>query len=82
MLWYIFCLQNVSVNDEILNLSVTGQSTLLPGCRSHDLCHDNRCQNGGSCQDLWTTSYCECTPGYIGDEVYLVLYNFVPIELL
>ena len=51
----------------MLNLAETEQTTLIPGCRSHDLCGNRKCKNGGLCQDMWTTSYCECQPGYIGD---------------
>ncbi|XP_053381259.1 protein crumbs homolog 1-like [Mercenaria mercenaria] len=65
---FIGCIGNVTVSGELVNFANTQseQLSLVAGCRSHDLCHDDVCQNGGTCRDLWSTSYCECPQGYIG----------------
>ena len=66
-------LQNITINGELVDLPASNtsiqmdQSALpIPGCRSHDLCSEVKCQNGGHCVDQWTLQYCECPDGFIG----------------
>lgn len=37
---------------------------LLTGCAKEDLCSDDQCKNGSSCND----GKCDCPPGFIGDD--------------
>ncbi|WAR30635.1 LOW QUALITY PROTEIN: FBP1-like protein [Mya arenaria] len=66
------CIGNLSINNEPISIlpashdaNQTDQSKQpIPGCRSHDLCVQATCQNGGQCMDKWFSQYCQCADGY------------------
>ncbi|KAH3795500.1 protein crumbs homolog 1-like [Dreissena polymorpha] len=70
---YSGCLGNLTMNSQPIsiipnsqNATQTNQSDPKPGCRSHDLCSNVTCQNGGRCVDKWFNQSCQCAAGFTG----------------
>ncbi len=44
------------------------QMLSFTGCEAHEICPFDYCLNNGICVDMWTYKYCECAPGFLGEQ--------------
>ena len=65
---FVGCMEAIVVNANTLSYgAILDREGVAPGCNRTD-CTADSCINGGTCQDLWFATTCDCLFGYSGSR--------------
>ncbi|XP_013421944.1 cadherin EGF LAG seven-pass G-type receptor 2-like isoform X1 [Lingula anatina] len=69
------CVKDVYLDNKFLDLdSYVWNNGTGKGCeQKRRFCNNQRCNNGGTCHEAWSTYRCECPPKYGGKDCSIVI---------
>ena len=75
---FVGCMEAIVINGNTLQYGdILSQEGVTPGCNRTD-CNPESCLNGGTCQDLWFATTCDCLSGYSGPRCEVLSQAYFP----
>ncbi|KAM4641609.1 protein crumbs homolog 1 isoform 2-T3 [Discoglossus pictus] len=69
--WFVGCIRDVRVDSTFLKADSLMLDNIEIGCKRHNWCRSDPCQNRGRCINLWQSYQCECYRPYRGKDCSL-----------
>lgn len=78
---FVGCITDLYVDHQLVDLnSYVANNGTAAGCSAkRGFCHSHPCRNGGTCEEVWGSYFCQCPDGFGGhdcSEVHEVVKQF------